>query len=130
MCGPRGLHGEPDHLFHNNGDGTFTDVSEKAGVDDKDRHYGFTSIFVDVNNDGKVDLLVADDSTPNYLYINKGNGTFEDASIYSGFGLNQDGFETASMGLAVGDYATTALSGSIPERFLTIIRCCTTPTVT
>jgi hypothetical protein len=104
MCGPRGLRGEPDHLFHNNGNGTFTDVSEKAGVADKDRHYGFTSVFVDVNNDGKVDLLVADDSTPNYLYLNKGDGTFEDASIYSGFALNQDGNETASMGMAVGDY--------------------------
>ena len=104
MCGPRGLPGESDHLFHNNGDGTFTDVSEKAGVSDKERHYGFTSVFVDVNNDGKVDLLVANDSTFNFLYLNKGDGTFEDASIYSGFGLNQDGFETASMGMAVGDY--------------------------
>src|SRR6202050_3770560 len=54
MCGPRGLKGEPDHLFHNNGDGTFTDVTEKAGVADKERRYGFTSTFVDVNNDGKV----------------------------------------------------------------------------
>ena len=104
MCGPRGLPGERDHLFHNNGDGTFTDVSEKAGVSDKERHYGFTSVFVDVNNDGKLDLVVANDSTYNYLYLNKGDGTFEDASIYSGFGLNQDGFETASMGMAVGDY--------------------------
>ena len=59
MCGPRGLVGEPDHLFHNNGDGTFTDVSEKAGVNDKERRYGFSSTFVDVNNDGKVDLVVA-----------------------------------------------------------------------
>jgi hypothetical protein len=104
MCGPRGLEGEPDHLFHNNGDGTFTDVSEKAGVSDKNRYYGFSSTFVDVNNDGKVDLIVADDSTPNYLYINKGDGTFEDASFYSGFALNQDARETASMGLGVGDY--------------------------
>jgi hypothetical protein len=109
MCGPRGLWGEPDHLFHNNGDGTFTDVSEKAGVADKDRRYGFTSVFVDVNNDGKPDLVVADDSTPNYLYINKGNGTFEDASFYSGFGLNQDGLEQANMGLAVGDYRNEGL---------------------
>src|SRR5580700_5050268 len=70
MCGPRGLQGESDHLFHNNGDGTFTDVSEKAGVSDKKRYYGFTSVFVDVNDDGKVDLLVANDSTPNYLYLN------------------------------------------------------------
>ena len=104
MCGPRGLQGEPDHLFHNNGDGTFTDVSEKAGVSDKSHYYGFSSTFVDVNNDGKVDLIVADDSTPNYLYINKGDGTFEDASFYSGFALNQAARETASMGLAVGDY--------------------------
>ncbi|MGA7158532.1 MAG: CRTAC1 family protein [Acidobacteriaceae bacterium] len=103
-CGPRGLQGEPDHLFHNNGDGTFTDVSVKAGVSDPSHFYGFSSTFVDVNNDGKVDLLVADDSTPNYLYLNKGNGTFQDASFYSGFALNQDGREVANMGLAVGDY--------------------------
>jgi enediyne biosynthesis protein E4 len=104
MCGPRGLQGEPDHLFHNNGDGTFTDVSAKAGVTDPNKYYGFTSVFADVNDDGKVDLLVADDSTPSYLYINKGNGTFEDDSYASGFALNQDGRETANMGLAVGDY--------------------------
>ena len=105
MCGPRGLPGEPDHLFHNNGDGTFTDVSVKAGVEDKHRYYGFSSTFVDMNNDGKVDLVVTDDSSPNYLYLNKGNGTFEDASFYSGFALNQDGRETAGMGIAVGDSA-------------------------
>jgi enediyne biosynthesis protein E4 len=104
VCGPRGLLGEPDHLFHNNGDGTFTDVSEKAGVSDKRRYYGFSSTFVDVNNDGKVDLLVTDDSSPNYLYLNKGDGTFEDASFYSGFAVNQDSHESANMGLAVGDY--------------------------
>ncbi|HEY9127439.1 MAG TPA: CRTAC1 family protein [Acidobacteriaceae bacterium] len=103
-CGPRGLPGEPDHLFHNNGDGTFTDVSEKAGVSDKERYYGFSSTFVDVNNDGKVDLVVTDDSSPNYLYMNQGDGTFEDASYYSGFALNQGARETASMGLAAGDY--------------------------
>jgi len=107
MCGPRGLVGEPDHLFHNNGDGTFTDVSVKAGVSDKRRYYGFSSTFVDIDNDGKVDLLVTDDSSPNYLYINKGDGTFQDASFYSGFALNQDARETASMGLAVGDYGNS-----------------------
>ncbi len=103
-CGPRGLDGEPDHLFHNNGDGTFTDVSEKAGVSDPHHFYGFSSTFVDVNDDGKVDLVVANDSSSNYLYINNGDGTFEDDSFYSGFALNQNGRETASMGLAVGDY--------------------------
>jgi hypothetical protein len=109
MCGPRGLPGEPDHLFHNNGDGTFTDVSVKAGVSDPGGYYGFTAIFVDVNNDGKVDLLVANDSEPNYLYINKGDGTFQDQSYISGFALNNDGREIASMGLAVGDYMNNGL---------------------
>jgi len=60
MCGPRGLIGEPDHLFHNNGDGTFTDVSAKAGVDDKNSYYGLTAVFADLNNDGKVDVAVGD----------------------------------------------------------------------
>lgn len=103
MCGPRGLHGEPDHLFHNNGDGTFSDVSDHAGVADANRYYGLASLFVDVNGDGKPDLLVADDSTPNYLYMNKGDGTFEDDSFASGYALNESGRETASMGIAAGD---------------------------
>ena len=103
-CGPRGLVGEADHLFHNNGDGSFTDVTQKAGVDDKERYYGFTAIFADINGDGKPDLVVGNDSTPNYLYINKGDGTFEDDSYLSGFALNNDGREIASMGIAAGDY--------------------------
>jgi hypothetical protein len=104
MCGPRGLQGEHDHLFHNNGDGTFTDVSEKAGVSDKQGLYGLSALFVDVNNDGRPDLLVANDSTPNYLYINRGDGTFDDQSYLSGFALNGDGREVSNMGLAAGDY--------------------------
>ena len=103
MCGPRGLRGEADHLFHNNGNGTFTDVSDHAGVNDKNHYYGLASLFIDVNGDGKPDLLVADDSTPNYLYLNKGDGTFEDASFASGYALNESGRETASMGIAAGD---------------------------
>jgi hypothetical protein len=104
MCGPKGLPGERDHLFHNNGDGTFTDVSDKLGVGDPDRYYGLGALFVDVNGDGHPDLLVANDSSPNYLYMNKGDGTFEDQSYASGFALNGDGREAANMGLAVGDY--------------------------
>jgi enediyne biosynthesis protein E4 len=110
MCGPRGLQGEPDHLFHNNGDGTFTDVSEKAHVSDAlNRYYGLTPLFADVNNDGKVDLIVANDSTLSYLYLNRGDGTFDDASLTSGFGLNEDGREVAAMGIAAGDYLNNGL---------------------
>lgn len=109
FCGPRGLKGEPDHLFHNNGDGTFADVSEKAGVADNNGSYGLTSVFVDVNNDGKPDLLVGNDSTPNYLYLNKGDGTFEDISYASGFALNENGRETATMGIAPGDYLNNGM---------------------
>lgn len=104
FCGPRGLLGAHDHLFHNNGDGTFTDVSREAGVYNTPRYYGLTSLFVDLDDSGKPDLLVADDSTPNYLYRNKGNGTFEDYSYESGFAVDGQGRETATMGIAVGDY--------------------------
>ncbi|MFZ0319129.1 MAG: CRTAC1 family protein [Candidatus Sulfotelmatobacter sp.] len=104
MCGPRGLPGESDHLFHNNGDGTFTDVSVKAGVADTNGYYGLASVFVDVDDDGWIDLAVANDSVPKYLYRNKHDGTFEDISYVSGFALNDEGREQAAMGIAVGDY--------------------------
>jgi hypothetical protein len=68
-----------------------------------------SSVFIDVNNDGKPDLLVTNDSTPNYLYINKGDGTFEDDSYASGYALNENGRETASMGVATGDYRNNGL---------------------
>ncbi|MCI0339410.1 MAG: CRTAC1 family protein [Acidobacteria bacterium] len=104
MCGPRGLKGAPDYLFRNNGDGTFTDVSEKAGVADKVGYYGFGVAWVDYDDDGKLDLAVANDSTPSYLYRNKGDGTFEDVSYVSGTALNENGREQAGMGIAIGDY--------------------------
>jgi enediyne biosynthesis protein E4 len=104
MCGPRGLTGEADHLFHNNGDGTFTDVSAKAGVSDPNAYYGLAAVFADVDDDGWLDLAVANDSVPNYLYRNRRDGTFEDVSYASGFALSEDGREQASMGIAVGDY--------------------------
>ncbi len=104
MCGPRGLPGEHDHLFHNNGDGTFTDVSVKAGVSDPAGYYGLAAVFVDVDDDGWVDLAVANDSTPNFLYRNRHDGTFEDMGYGSGFALSEDGREQASMAIGVGDY--------------------------
>ena len=104
MCGPLGLPGESDHLFHNDGDGTFTDVSEKAGVADPKGFYGLASIFVDLDDDGWLDLAVANDSVPRYLYHNLHNGTFEDESYVSGFALTDAGLAQASMGIVVGDY--------------------------
>jgi hypothetical protein len=104
FCGPIGLIGQEDHLFHNNGDGTFTDISVKAGVSDPGGRYGFASVFVDVDDDGWVDLVVANDSSANYLYRNRHDGTFEDAGYGSGFSLSEEGRAQASMGIAVGDY--------------------------
>ena len=104
MCGPRGLTGEGDTLYHQKPDGTFEDVSVKAGVNDQPKYYGFTSAFVHVNEDKLIDLLVVNDSTPKQLYINKGDGTFEEVGYSSGVALNENGREQAGMGLAVGDY--------------------------
>lgn len=104
MCGPRGLKADQNHLFHNNGDGTFTDVSKKLGVGNSGGYYGLGALFADFNGDGKIDLLVANDSTPNYLYINSGHGTFVDNSVASGIAYNEAGSEVANMGLAAGDY--------------------------
>ena len=104
MCGPLGLPGESDHLFHNDGDGTFTDVSEKAAVADRKGYYGLASVFVDLDDDGWLDLAVANDSVPRYLYHNLHNGTFEDVSYVSGFALTDAGLAQAAMGIAVGDY--------------------------
>ena len=104
MCGPRGLPGEGDTLYHQKADGMFEDVSARTGVNDPQKYYGFASAFVHVNEDKLLDLLVVNDSTPNQLYINKGDGTFEETGYPSGIALNENGREQAGMGLAVGDY--------------------------
>jgi enediyne biosynthesis protein E4 len=107
QCGPRGLRGAGDSLFHNNGNGTFTDVSKAAGVDDPNGYYGMTTIWADFNNTGRPDIYVANDSTPKFLYKNMGNGKFEDIGLQSGTAVSEDGSEQASMGIAVGDYNHT-----------------------
>ena len=104
MCGPRGLRGAPDHLFRNNGDGTFTDTTSQAGVTDDKGLYGFGVAWFDMDDDGRLDLLVANDSGPNYVYRNAGDGRFEDVSYPSGAALDGSGREQAHMGVAIGDY--------------------------
>jgi hypothetical protein len=104
QCGPRGLKGAGDLLFHNNGDGTFTDVSKAAGVDDPHGYYGLGTVWSDFNEDGLLDLFVANDSTPNFLYRNEGKGHFTEMGFLAGTAVSQDGSEQAGMGVALGDY--------------------------
>jgi hypothetical protein len=104
QCGPRGLKGLPDNLYHNNGNGTFTDVSKQAGVDDPEQRYGLTSVWSDFDNDGKLDLFVANDGEANYLYQGDGTGKFTDVALLAGVAANEDGVEQANMGVALGDY--------------------------
>ena len=104
QCGPRGLPGAGDSLYHNNGDGTFTDVSKKAGVSDPNGYYGLGVICSDFDEDGYVDIFVANDSTPNFLYHNNGDGTFKEIGFTSGTAVNESGSEQGCMGVTVGDY--------------------------
>ncbi|MDT5157465.1 MAG: enediyne biosynthesis protein [Acidobacteriota bacterium] len=104
QCGPRGLPGAGDSLYHNNGDGTFTDVSKKAGVSDPGGFYGLGVVCGDFDEDGLTDIYVANDSTPNFLYHNNGDGTFKDLGFVSGTAVNENGSEQGSMGATVGDY--------------------------
>ena len=104
QCGPRGLPGDGDSLYHNNGDGTFEDVTKKAGVSDPDGYYGMGVICSDFDQDGLVDIFVANDSTPNFLYHNNGDGTFKEIGFTSGTAVNENGSEQGSMGVTVGDY--------------------------
>src|SRR5262245_15129332 len=104
MCGPRGLPAGTNLLYQNNGDGTFTDVSEKSGIAKPSGRYSFTSLVSDYDNDGWPDIYVACDSTPNILYHNEGDGTFTDIGLISGSAVNEDGQEQAGMGVSAGDY--------------------------
>ena len=104
QCGPWGMEGETDLLYHNCGDGTFEEVSKKAGVDDPQKYYGLGASWGDYDNDGWPDLFVADDATPNHLYHNNHNGTFTDDAMVDGIALNGEGQALGSMGVTWGDY--------------------------
>ena len=103
QCGQLGLQGESDFLFRNRGDGTFEDVSKKAGVDDPATGYGMQSLWFDYDNDGWPDLYVANDAGPNYLYRNTHDGKFEDVSLLSGTALDGNGKPQGSMGVDAAD---------------------------
>ena len=107
QCGPRGLKGSLETLYHNNRDGTFTDVSQKSGIGNPERRFGLTAIWSDFDNDGKLDLFVTNDGQPNCLYQGDGTGTFTNIGISSGVALSDDGAEQANMGIALGDYLHT-----------------------
>jgi enediyne biosynthesis protein E4 len=104
QCGPWGMQGETDLLFHNKGDGTFEEVAKKAGVDDPDGYYGLGVVWGDYDNDGWPDLYVADDTTPSHLYHNNHNGTFTDVGMLTGAAVSGDGVAYGSMGVDWGDY--------------------------
>ena len=104
QCGPRGLPGAGDSLFHNEGNGTFSDVSKKSGVSDPNGYYGLGVISSDFDEDGFVDIFVANDSTPNFFYHNNGDGTFKEMGFVSGTAVNESGSEQGCMGVTLGDY--------------------------
>ena len=104
MCGPRGLTGDTSVLYHNNGDGTFADVSEKAGIRKPGPRYSITAVSYDFDNDGWPDIYVAVDSEPSILFRNNHDGTFTDIAVAAGCAYSDNGHEQAGMGVAVGDY--------------------------
>jgi hypothetical protein len=103
-CGPRGLPTGFVQLFHNNGDGTFTDVSRASGVSAAAGSYPMTAVAADYDNDGWPDIYVACDSTPSWLFRNQHDGTFREEGLERGVALSEDGLEQAGMGVGVGDY--------------------------
>jgi hypothetical protein len=126
FCGPRGLAYGRHFLYHNNGDGTFSDISAAAGITKPDPGYGLTVVSADFDNDGWPDIYVACDSTPALLFHNNRNGTFTEQGLESGVALSEDGMEQAGMGVGVGDFrldgnlhlVKTHFSGDTPALYV------------
>ena len=104
MCGPRGLKGTHSQLYRNNGNGSFTDVSEKSGISNTPAYYCFTALTTDFDNDGWPDIYVACDSTPSMFFHNNHNGAFTESAVSAGVAFNEDGHEQAGMGADAVDY--------------------------
>jgi enediyne biosynthesis protein E4 len=118
MCGPRGLPRGHNVLYHNNGDGTFTDVSEKAGILAPGGRYGLGAVGADFDNDGWPDIYVAFDQSPSLLYRNNHDGTFEERGDAAGVAYSADGQLQAGMGIAVADYEEQGFSGYCQDELL------------
>jgi len=117
MCGPRGLKMPVNALYHNDGDGRFTDVSEKSGILNTSGCYGFTSLTADFDHDGWPDIYVACDSTASILYHNNHDGTFSDIGKKSGVAYNEDGSEQAGMGLSADDFTHNGYQAIVKTNF-------------
>jgi hypothetical protein len=117
QCGPRGLPGESDFLFHNDGNGHFSEVSARAGVADARGYFGLGIAWFDYNDDGWPDLYVANDATPNFLYRNNQDGTFKEVAFPMGVAVSEDGAEQGSMGVALGDYLNTGRASLFVTNF-------------
>jgi len=117
MCGPRGLKAGANALYHNNGDGTFIDVSQKSGILNTTPCYGFTSLTADFDHDGWPDIYVACDSTASILYYNNQNGTFTDIGKTAGVAYNEDGSDQAGMGLSADDFRHTGYQDIVKTNF-------------
>src|SRR5712692_9943036 len=117
MCGPRGLKSGINALYHNEGNGTFSDVSKKSGITKYPMCYGLTALSGDYDNDGWTDIYVACDSTPNILYHNNHDGTFSNLAADAGVAYNQDGTEQAGMGLSADDYTHSGEQGIVKTNF-------------
>jgi enediyne biosynthesis protein E4 len=105
FCGPAGLKGGRSLLYHNDRNGTFTDVTKHSGIGGVKPSHGLAAVADDFNQDGKIDIFVANDSDQNFLFLNQGNGTFRESALSRGVAVNGDGRVQSNMGIAVGDYA-------------------------
>ena len=117
FCGPRGHPFGTVTLFHNRGDGTFDDASQRAGVRRAGGYYAFTTIAADLDEDGWIDIYVACDSTPNLLFHNNRNGTFTEVALESGIALDSNGLEQGGMGVGLGDFDNDGLLDLVKTNF-------------
>jgi enediyne biosynthesis protein E4 len=118
LCGPQGLPAGTNSLYHNNGDGTFTDVSEKAGIHKPGPRYSITAVSYDFDNDGWPDIYVAVDTQASLLFHNNHNGTFTERAVMAGCALSEDGLEQSGMGVGVGDYDCDGLLDIVKTNFI------------